>query len=124
MNKQYNGQKIPNRGFLLPIWYLLAIVMFVHLLWILITYLVSFGHCVVCSSSMDSDYLFGIFWPLPIWYLLAIVLFVHLLWIMITYLVSFGHCVVCSSSMDSDYLFGRRTNNTMAKRYQIGNQNP
>ena len=65
--------------------------------WILITYLVSFVHCVVCSSSMDSDYLFGIFWPLcclfifygfwlPIWYLLAIVLFVHLLWILITYL--------------------------------------
>jgi hypothetical protein len=40
-----------------PIWYLLAIVLFVPLQWILITYLVSFGHCVVCSSSMDSDYL-------------------------------------------------------------------
>jgi hypothetical protein len=54
-------------------------------------------------------FIFYGFW-LPIWYLLAIVLFVPLQWILITYLVSFGHC--------------GWTNNTMAKRYQIGNQNP
>ena len=81
---------------------------------ILITPLVSFGHCVVCSSSIYG------FW-LPLWYLLAIVLSVLLrytdsnypfgiLWplcclfffdirILITPLVSCGHCVVCSSSI-------------------------
>ena len=76
---------------------------------ILITPLVSFGHCVVCSSIYgfwlplwyllaivlsvllftDSDYPFGIFWPLCC-------LFFYLQ-ILITALVSFGHCVVCSS---------------------------
>ena len=91
---------------------------------ILITPLVSFGHCVVCSSSIygfwlplwylrftDSDYPFGIFWPLCC-------LFFYLQ-ILITPLVSFGNCVVCSSSIyrfwlplwylrftDSDYPFG------------------
>jgi hypothetical protein len=76
--------------------------------------LVSFGHCVVCSSSI-----YGI--RLPLWYLLAIVLSVLLrytesdypfgiFWSLcclfffdirnpITPLVSFGHCVVCSSSI-------------------------
>ena len=49
-----------------PFGILLAIVLSVLLrLRILITPLVSFGHCVVCSSSItDSDYPFGIFWPL------------------------------------------------------------
>ena len=86
---------------------------FVDLL-ILITPLVSFGHCIVCSSSIcwfwlslwylwtivlsvlrrftDSDYPFGIFWP---WHC---VFFVDLL-ILIIPLVSFGHCIVCSSSI-------------------------
>jgi predicted nucleic acid-binding Zn ribbon protein len=81
---------------------------------ILITPVVSFGHCVVCSSSIYG------FW-LPLWYLLAIVLSVLLrqtdsdypcgiFWplcclfffdirILITPVVSFGHCVVCSSSI-------------------------
>jgi hypothetical protein len=79
---------------------------------ILITSLVSFGHCVVCYSLIyrfwlplwyllaivlsvllwftDSDYLFGIFWPLCC-------LFFFDLRILITPLVSCGHCVVCSS---------------------------
>jgi hypothetical protein len=80
--------------FWLPLWYLLAIVLSV-LLWftasdypfgifwplycvfffdllLLITPLVSFGHCIVCSSLIYC------FW-LPLWYLLAIVLSV-LLW--------------------------------------------
>jgi hypothetical protein len=75
--------------------------------------LVSFGHCVVCSSSIYGFRLpFGIFWPLcclfffdiriPItfWYFLAIVLFVLLRYTDSDYLlVSFGHCVVCSSSI-------------------------
>ena len=123
-----------NYDFWLPLWYLLAIVLSV-LLWIttsdypfgifwplyclsffelrlLITPLVSFGHCIICPS-LNYD-----FW-LPLWYLLAIVLSV-LLWIMtsdypfgifwplyclsffelrllITPLVSFGHCIVCHS---------------------------
>jgi hypothetical protein len=81
---------------------------------ILITLVVSFGHCVVCSSSIYG------FW-LPLWYLLVIVLFVLLrytdsdypcgiFWplcclfffdirILITLVVSFGHCVVYSSSI-------------------------
>ena len=80
-------------SFWLPLWYLLAIVLYV-LLWftasdypfgifwplccmsffdlqLLITPLVSFGHCVVCPSLIYS------FW-LPLWYLLAIVLYVLL----------------------------------------------
>jgi hypothetical protein len=109
-------------GFSLPFWYLLAIVLSVLLdIRILITPLVSFGHCVVCSSwYTDSHYPFGIFWPLsclffliygfslPLWYLLVIVLSVLLdIRILITPLVSFGHCVVCSSLYtDADYPFG------------------
>ena len=62
----------------------------------------SFGHCVVCSSSIYG------FW-LPLWYLLTLlVLLYFFFWplcclfffdirIVITPLVSFGHCVVCSS---------------------------
>ena len=116
-------------GFWLPLWYLLAIVLSVlrltasdylfGIFWslyclfldwrLLITSLVSFGHCIVCSSIdgfwlplmyllvivlsvlrlTASNYLFGIFWPLYClffdWRLL------------ITSLVSFGHCIVCSS---------------------------
>ena len=117
-------------GFWLPRWYLLAIVLSVLLLFdirILITPLISVGHCFVCSSLRykDSDYPVGIFWPLcclfffssmnglwlPLWYLLAIVLSVLLLFdirILITPLVSFGHCVFCSSLRwtDYDYPFG------------------
>jgi hypothetical protein len=80
---------------------------------ILITPLISFGHCVVCSSIYvfwlplwyivaivlsvllrftDSDYPFGIFWPLCC-------LFFFDLQILITPLVSCGHCVVYSSSI-------------------------
>jgi hypothetical protein len=80
-------------GFWLPLWYLLAIVLSVFLrytssdypfgiFWplcclsffdirLLITPLVSSGHCVVCLSSIY------VFW-LPLWYLLAIVLSVFL----------------------------------------------
>jgi hypothetical protein len=50
----------------------------------------SFGHCVVCPWFTDSDYPFGIFWPLCC-------LSFFDLWILITPLVSFGHCVVCPS---------------------------
>jgi hypothetical protein len=128
-------------SFWLPLWYLLTIVLYV-LLWftasdytfgifwslccmsffdlqLLITPLVSFGHCVVYPSLIDS------FW-LPLWYLLAIVLYV-LLWftasdypfgifwplcciflfdlqLLITPLVSFGHCVVCPSLIYSFWL--------------------
>ena len=80
---------------------------------LLITTLVSCGHCIVCPSST-----FG-FW-LPLWYLLAIVLSIlprlttsdypfGILWplhflsfldlrLLITTLVSFGHCIVYPSS--------------------------
>ena len=120
----------------LPLWYLLAIVLsdllrftdsdysfgvfwplcclFFFDILILITSLVSFGHCVFCPSSIyrswlllwyllaivlsvllrftESDYLFGVFWPLCC-------LNVFDLQILITPLVSFGHCVVWPSSI-------------------------
>jgi hypothetical protein len=116
-------------GFWLLLWYLMAIVLFglqftasdysFGIMWplwslffylrLLITPLVSCGHCVVCSS------IYG--FRLLLWYLVAIVLYVLLftasdysfssLWLLcclvfnlrllITPLVSCGHCVVCSS---------------------------
>ena len=102
-------------GFWLPLWYLLAIVSSAFLwytysdyrfgiFWpllrllffdiqILITALVSFGHCVVCFSSIYR------FW-LPLWLLVAIVSSILLRYTDSDYpLVSFGHCVVCSSSI-------------------------
>jgi ubiquitin-protein ligase len=128
-------------NFWLPIWYLLAIVLSV-LLWLtasdypfgivwplcclsfcdwqlLITHLLSCGHCIVCPSVIDS------FW-LAIWYLVSIVLSV-LLWLtasdyqfgilwplcclsfcdsqlLITHLVSCSHCVVCPTAIDSFWL--------------------
>ena len=109
-------------GFWLPLWYLLAIVWLSFFdIRILITPLVSFGHCVVVLLwYTDSDYPFGIFWPLcgcpsliyrfwlPLWYLLAIVwLSFFDIQILITPLVSFGHCVVVLLwYTDSDYPFG------------------
>jgi hypothetical protein len=114
--------------FWLPLWYLLVIVLSVlwftssdypfGIFWslycmffdlrLLVTPLVSFGHCIVCS-------LIYVFW-LPLWYLLVIVLSVlwftssdfpfGIFWslyclffdlrLLITTLVSFGHCIVCS----------------------------
>jgi hypothetical protein len=59
--------------------------------------LVSFGHCVVCSSSIYR------FW-LPLWYLLVIVLSVLL-------------------QYTDSAVYWRRTDKTMTKRYQRGNQN-
>ena len=93
--------------FWLPLWYLLAIVLSVlrfttseypfGIFWplyclfcdlpLLITPLVSFGHCIVCSVIYH-------FW-LSLWYLVAIVLSVLDLPLLITLLVSFGHCIVC-----------------------------
>jgi hypothetical protein len=122
-----------NYCFWLPLWYLLAIVLYV-LLWftasghqfgiiclldclsfafrLFVTPLVSFDHCIVCSSLpygfwlshwylltivlsvllclTASDYLFGIFWPLYCMFFFALRL-------LIISLVSFGHCIVCSS---------------------------
>ena len=123
-------------GFSLPLWYLLSIVLSVLLrfmdshypfgifcplcclffldLRILITPLVSFVHCVICSSQIygfslplwyllsivlsvllrftDSHYPFGIFWPLCCLFFLD-------LRILISPLVSFGHCAFCSSQI-------------------------
>ena len=94
-------------GFWWPRWYRLAIVLTVLLftasddhvgifwplywlsfyLQLLITTLVSFGHCIDCSS------IYGFWWPR--WYLLAIVLTVLLFTLLMTTLVSFGHCIDC-----------------------------
>ena len=102
-------------GFSLPLWYLLAIALSVLLrftashysfgvfwplyclsfyaLRLLITPLVSFGHCIVCPST-----LYG--FSLHLWYLLVIVLSVLLRFtLLITPLVSFGHCIVCLSTL-------------------------
>jgi hypothetical protein len=143
-------------GFWLSLWYLLAIVLSVLLrytdsdypfgiFWplccqfffdikILITPLVSCGHCVISSSSIygfwlplwyllaivlsvlrytDSDYPFGIFWPLCCQFffdmrilIIPLVSFgyyvvssssIYGFWLPL--LVSFGHCVVCPSSI-------------------------
>ena len=105
-------------GFWLPLWYLVAIVFSVlrftasdylfGILWplyclsfdlrLLITSLVSCGHCIVCPSIYGSDYHFGILWPL---YCLSFDLR-----LLITSLVSCGHCIVCPLIYGSDYLFG------------------
>ena len=102
-------------GFSLLLWYLLAIVLSVLLrftashysfgifwplyclsfyaLRLLITPLVSFGHCIVCPSTLYGFSLpFGIFWPL---YCLSF----YALRLLITPLVSFGHCIVCPSTL-------------------------
>ena len=98
---------------LITLWYLLATVLSVLLLFTASDYpLVSFGHCVVCSSSIYGIWLpFGVFWSLcclfffylrhliTLWYLLATVLSVLLFTASDYSLVSFGHCVVCSSSI-------------------------
>ena len=116
-------------GFWWPRWYLLAIVLtvllftasddhvgiFWPLYWLsfylrlLMTTLVSFGHCIDCPS------IYGFWWPR--WYLLAIVLTVLLftasddhvgifwplhwlsfyLRLLVTTLESFGHCIDCPS---------------------------
>jgi hypothetical protein len=87
--------------------------------WLLITLMISFGHCVVCSSSshgfwlplwyhlanvlsvllqaMASDYPYDIFWPLC-----CLFFFKPLL--LITLMIYFGHCVVCSSSSHGFWL--------------------
>jgi hypothetical protein len=83
---------------------------------LLITPLVSFGHCIVSPWFTTSYYPFGIFWPLyclsliyhfllPLWYLLATVLSVLDLPLLITPLVSVGHCVVCPWFTTSYYPF-------------------
>ena len=102
-------------GFSLLLWYLLVIVLSVLLrftashysfdifwslyclsfyaLRLLITPLVSFGHCIVCPSTLyASHYSFGIFWPLHC-------LSFYVLRLLITPLVSFGHCIVCPSTL-------------------------
>ena len=122
--------------FWLPFWYLVAIALSVlprsttsdypfGFLWplhclsfldlrLMITHLVSCGHCIVCPSSIYD------FW-LPLWYLVAIVLSVlprfttydyqfGILWplyclsffdlrLLVTPLVSCGQCIVCPSSI-------------------------
>ena len=114
-------------GFWLPMWYLLVIILPVlsftasdypcGIIWslyclsfhlrLLITHVVSFGHCIACP------FIYG-FW-LPMWYLLVIVLPVlsftasdypcGIFWslyclsfhlrLLITHVVSFGHCIAC-----------------------------
>jgi hypothetical protein len=81
-------------GFWLPLWYLVAIVLSVILLFTV------------------SDYPCGILWPL---YCLS---FVNLRFL-ITPVVSCDHCIVFHSSINR-----RMTENTMATRYHRGNQKP
>jgi hypothetical protein len=122
-DKQHNNQQKKDRQ--LPLWYLVVIVLYVILLstasdyhfdflWsfycmsffylrLLITTLVSCGHCIVCHSSIYG------FW-LPLWYLVVIVLCVILLstygfWLPLWYLVVILFCVILLSTA-SDYHFG------------------
>ena len=62
--------------------------------WLLITPLVSCGHCIVCSSSIVG------FW-LHLW---SLYFLSFDWWLLITPLVSCGHCIVCSSSIDGFWL--------------------
>ena len=65
---------------------------------LLITSLVSSGHCIICPPSIYS------FW-LPLWYLLAIVLSVLPLFTASDYLFGiFCHCIVCPPSIYSFWL--------------------
>jgi hypothetical protein len=172
MTKRYQRGHHSIYGFWWPRWYLLVIVLSV-LLWftafdnpfgifwslcwpsffdlrLLMTPLVSFGHCVVRPSSI-----YGCWWPR--WYLLVIVLSVlhrftafddpvGIFWslccpsffdlrLLMTPLVSFGHCVVRPSSIgqhndqkiptgSSKAVNRWRTDNTRTKRYQRGHQKP
>jgi hypothetical protein len=121
--------------FLLHLWYLLATVLSVLDLPLLITPLVSFGHCIVCPWFTTSYYPFGIFWPLcclsliyhfllPLWYLLVTVVCP---WFTTSY-YPFGICwPLCCMSLIYHFKgvirSGKsRTYNTMAKRYQRGNK--
>jgi hypothetical protein len=92
----------------LPLWYLLVIVLSVlwfkssdyhfgifwslcclfFVLCLLVTPLVFFGHCIVCSLTYVFWWPFGIFWSLYC-------LFFDLR-LLITPLVSVGYCIVCS----------------------------
>jgi CDP-diglyceride synthetase len=119
-------------GFWLPLWYRLTIVLSVlhryadfdylfGIVWplcclfffdilILITSLVFFGRCVVCSSSIYW------FW-LPLWYLLTIVLSVLLCYTDFDYLFGIFWPLCCLFVFDFlEYVYGRRTDNTMVKR--------
>jgi hypothetical protein len=126
-------------GFWLPLWYLLVIVLSVRLLctasvylfgifWslcclfffyvrLLITSLVSFGHCIFCSTSMYG------FW-LPIWYHLVIVFSVQLLCTASDYLFGIFWSLCCLFFFYVRLLFTSLVDNTMTKRYQIGKQKP
>jgi hypothetical protein len=81
------------RLFLITLWYLLDVALSVILRFTATSDypLVSFGHCIVCHSSVYGYFWlpFGIFWPL-----------------------------YCLSFFDLRLLLRRRTDNTMAKRYQ------
>jgi hypothetical protein len=102
-------------GFWIPLWYILVIVLsvlrlftasyysfgifwslycpyFVYLR-LLITPFVSFGHCIVRTSSIYASYYsFDIFWSLYCPYIVYLRL-------LITPLIYFGHCIVCTSSI-------------------------
>jgi hypothetical protein len=66
---------------------------------LLITSLVSCGHCLVCLRFTASDYLLGILWPL-------FCLSFDSRLLITTSLVSCGHCLVSPLIYASDYLFG------------------
>jgi hypothetical protein len=154
-----------NRRFLVILWYLLAIVLFVILrfsllitLWYLLAIvlsvilrftatcdypLVSFGHCIVCHSSVyASDYplvsfghcivcytsVYGCFWlPFGIVCPLHCLSFfcLRILLIILWYLLAIVLSVILRFTATSDYplvyfraVKRRMTDNTMAKRYQ------
>jgi predicted nucleic acid-binding Zn ribbon protein len=68
----------------------------IYRLWLPLWYLPTFGHCVVCSSSIYG------FW-LALCYLLTFGHWVvcsssiYGIWLPLWYIPTFGHCVVCSS---------------------------
>jgi hypothetical protein len=128
-DRQDNGQKIPlsvilRFTLLITLWYLLAITLSVILRFTATSdyRLVSFGHCIVCHSSVYSYFWlpFGICWTLyclsfglllliTLWYLLAIVLS-----IILRFTATSDYRLVSFGQWPKD----RTTDNTMSKRYQ------
>jgi preprotein translocase subunit Sss1 len=124
-DRQYNGQKIFWSLYclsffcllllLITLWYLLSIALFDILRFTVISDypLVSFGHCIVCYSSVYSYFWlpFGIFWPLYCLSFFGLRLLLITLWYLLAIVLSVIRVIRSSANR-------RITDNTMAKRYQ------
>ena len=96
------------------LWYLLDIVLSVPLWYTDSDYLslVSFGHCVVCSSVIYRFWLppFGIFWPLHCLFLCDIQILITSLWYLQTLLTSSFRYIIQHNKL---IVFNKQTNTTL-----------